>query len=95
MYNIVKKTGKREVSEKDRYFLDFNHAINLKTEIFYNSNLTIFEAVVKFLKEEKNFNFHEISLLLNRNERNIWTVYKNSLKKSSKNSGVNSGSYEK
>ncbi|MBI2671300.1 hypothetical protein HYX16_00010 [Candidatus Woesearchaeota archaeon] len=93
----MKKTGKKEVSEKDKYFLDFNQEFNLKTSIFHDFNLTIFEALVKYLKEEKNFNFHEISLILNRDERNIWTVYKNSLKKSNKNTGndKNLGSYEK
>ena len=77
----MRKTGRREVNGKDKYFLDFNGEIILKTSIFHNSNLTIFEALVKFLKEEKSFNFHEISVILNRDERNIWTVYNNSLKK--------------
>lgn len=83
----MKKAGKKEVNEKDKYLLDFNQEFTIKTSIFHNLNLTIFEALVKYLKEEKNFNFHEISILLNRDERNIWTVYSNSLKKINKKNG--------
>jgi len=97
MYYNVKRNKKKEISEKDKYLLDFNNEIKIKTSIFHNSNLTIFEAFVKHLKEEKNFSFHEISILLNRDERNIWTVYNNSLKKYNKNSGNDKklGSYKK
>ena len=53
----------------------------LDTKIFRNTKLTIFEAFVKYLKEEKGFNYHQIGLLLGRNERNIWTVYNRGKKK--------------
>ena len=43
--------------------------------IFRNTKLTVFEALVKFLKDEKGLSFKEISLLLGKDERNIWTVY--------------------
>ena len=76
----MKKTVKK-LKDKDKWFIELHHSLNLKTFIFHNNELTIFEALVKYLKEEKSFNFHEISLLLNRDERNIWTVYKNTLKK--------------
>ena len=76
----MKKTVKK-LKDKDKWFIELHHSLNLKTSIFHNNELTIFEALVKYLKEEKSFNFHEISLLLNRDERNIWTVYKNTLKK--------------
>ncbi|MEK6936837.1 MAG: hypothetical protein AABW58_02080 [Nanoarchaeota archaeon] len=71
----------RKLKEKDKWFIDLHHNLSLKTSIFHNNSLTIFESLVKYLKEEKSFNFHEISLLLDRDERNIWTVYKNALKK--------------
>jgi hypothetical protein len=53
----------------------------LDTKIFRNTKLTIFEAFVKYLKEEKGLNYHQIGLLLGRNERNIWTVYNRGKKK--------------
>lgn len=39
------------------------------------SNFTILESVVKFLKEELMLNFHEIGVVLKRDDRTIWTVY--------------------
>ena len=53
----------------------------LDTKIFRNTKLTIFEAFVKYLKEEKGLTYHQIGLLLGRNERNIWTVYNRGKKK--------------
>ena len=79
---MKKKNNKeKKLSEKDHWFLKLNHELNIKTRIFHNRSLTIFESLVKYLKEEKSLNFHEISILLNRDERNIWTIYKNSSKK--------------
>ncbi len=79
----MKKT--KNIRDKDKWFIDLHHNLNVKTSVFHNNDLTIFESLVKYLKEEKSFNFHEISLLLNRDERNIWTVYKNAVKKGAKN----------
>ena len=47
----------------------------------FNEKLSILESVVKFLKEEQDFNYHKIGLMLERDERNIWTTYANSQKK--------------
>lgn len=51
------------------------------TKIFRNTKLTIFEALVKHLKDDLEMNFHEIGELLDRDERNIWTVYNRGKKK--------------
>jgi len=53
----------------------------ISSEIFRGNNLSILEAVVRYLKDIKRFSFHEIGLLLNRDERNIWTVYHRAKKK--------------
>ena len=42
---------------------------------FKDRRLSPFEALVKYLKENERLSFKEISLLLNRDTRNIWTVY--------------------
>ena len=63
---------------------DLEETHKIKTTVFQNPTFTIFESLVKFLKEEKSFSFHEISLILNRDERNIWTIYKNTIKKVNK-----------
>ena len=43
--------------------------------------LTAFEAIVKFLKEQKFLSYHDIAVLLTRDERNIWHTYNNAIKK--------------
>jgi hypothetical protein len=53
----------------------------IPVSIFKKEKLTPFEAMVKYLKEEKNLNYRQIGKLLNRDERNIWTVYNRSKKK--------------
>jgi hypothetical protein len=47
--------------------------------IFKNQNLSVLENIAFHLK--KKMTFHEIALLLNRDDRTIWTVCKRALKK--------------
>lgn len=49
--------------------------------IFSDSKYTIFESLVKFLKEEEDLPNNEIAKLLNRNNKTIWTIYNNTKKK--------------
>ncbi len=44
-------------------------------------DVSILERVVEFLKEEQKLSFHEIAVLLNRNDRTIWTAYNRARKK--------------
>ena len=53
----------------------------LPISIFDNNELSCLETIVKYLKEEFNLRFHEIALLLNRNDRTIWTTYNIACKK--------------
>ncbi|RME16944.1 MAG: hypothetical protein D6797_03520 [Bdellovibrio sp.] len=52
--------------------------------ILEDRTLSVLEALVEFLKEKKGLNYHEIGVLLNRDERNIWTVYHRARKKRGK-----------
>jgi len=56
----------------------------ISTEIFRANNLSILEAIVRYLKDIKKYNFHEIGQLLQRDERNIWTIYHRAKKKQEK-----------
>ncbi|MBS3072264.1 hypothetical protein J4477_00315 [Candidatus Pacearchaeota archaeon] len=47
----------------------------------FSHKLTPLESIVKYLKEEQNLTFHEISKLLKRNEKNLWHTYYNAKKK--------------
>ena len=49
-------------------------------EIF-SSGLAPAEALAKFLKENYDKNFHEISLLISRNEKSVWQNYHRAVKK--------------
>ena len=49
--------------------------------IFRDSILTTFEAVVYFLKTNEKLSYHQIALLLARDDRNIWTVCNRAKKK--------------
>ena len=57
------------------------HYVQLPSSIFRKFPLSILEAAAKYLKDEKNFSFHEIGEILYRDERNIWTVYSRAKKK--------------
>ena len=52
-------------------------------EILRDRTVSVLESIVEYLKN-KGLSFHEIGLLLNRDERNIWTVYNRAKKKRSK-----------
>ncbi len=59
-----------------------NHkALLLPNTVFFDTKLAILEAVVEYLKEKKGLNYHQIGSLLNRDERNIWTIYSRVRKK--------------
>ena len=49
--------------------------------VFSNSKLSALEIIVKYIKENLGKSYHEIAVLLNRNDRTIWSTYNNSLKK--------------
>ena len=52
--------------------LDLSH---LPISIFKDRSIAVLEAIVEYLHEVKGLNFKQIGLLLNRNERTMWTVY--------------------
>ena len=54
---------------------------SIPNSIFKNKKLTILEAIVKYLKEEKKLKFTEIGKLLYRDYRVIWKIYSNASKK--------------
>ncbi len=53
----------------------------IPSAILRDGELGIMESVVKYLKEEFNLTYHQIAVLLKRDDRVIWATYNNSLKK--------------
>ena len=49
--------------------------------IFTNRKFSVLESIVSYLKDNFNLRYSQIAVLLNRDERNIWTVYNNYRKK--------------
>jgi hypothetical protein len=47
---------------------------NVPLSIF-SKDLGILEATVKYLKENTSLSYHEIAVLLNRDDRTIWATY--------------------
>jgi len=47
----------------------------------FNKNLSSFESIVKYLKENSNYNFTEIAKFLKRSYRTVWGTYYSSINK--------------
>ncbi len=58
--------------------------INIPSNIFQDRSLSVLEIMVEYLKEQKSLSYHEIAVLLNRDDRTIWTVYSRVKKKRAK-----------
>ena len=54
--------------------------INIPLEVFENERLTVLEAIIIYLKE-KGKKYSEIGKLLNRDQRNVWTIYSKAIDK--------------
>jgi hypothetical protein len=48
---------------------------------FFNEKLSSLEIIVKYIKENLGKTYHETAVLLNRDDRTIWSTYNNSTKK--------------
>ena len=53
---------------------------SIPINIFENKKLTILESIITYLKEQ-GLKYSEIARLLNRDQRNIWTIYSRAIKK--------------
>jgi len=70
--NSVQKL-KNKLDTKSDFFIPIS--------LFSNLKLSILESIVKYLKEKLDLNYHNIAVLLKRDDRTIWTVYNRCLKK--------------
>ncbi len=66
---------------------------SLPISIFDNNELSCLETIVKYLREEFKLRFNEIALLLNRDDRTIWTTYNNAIKKRKEKLPVNESKF--
>ena len=52
-----------------------DNVILIPLSVFLDRSVSVLEAVSEYLKDNKKLSYHEIALLLNRNDRTIWTCY--------------------
>ncbi|MDO8740267.1 MAG: hypothetical protein Q7J54_01690 [Candidatus Woesearchaeota archaeon] len=55
--------------------------VGIPVSILKDRKLSALEAISEYLKESLNMNYHEIAVLMNRDDRTIWTVYNRAKKK--------------
>ena len=48
---------------------------SIPVKILQDRNLSVLENIVSYLKDNFGLAYHKIALLLNRNDRTVWTVY--------------------
>jgi len=58
-----------------------NKLVLLPIDIFNNDALSSLETVTKYMKENLNYRFRDIALLLNRSKKTVWDAYDGSRKK--------------
>jgi hypothetical protein len=74
-------TAYKKACEKQKEHVRIKETeINLPISIFENKKLTILEAIIIYLKE-KGKKYSEIAKLLDRDPRNIWTIYSKAINK--------------
>ena len=71
--NATKKRKERLPVKESRFFIPVS--------IFVDRKFSVLESIVSYLKDNFNLRYSQIAILLNRDERNIWTVYNRAIKK--------------
>jgi len=76
-YNRAQK--KRQANPKPALYS--KNFVSLPVTIFEDRTLAPLESISLFLKEQEGLSYHEIALLVGRNDRTIWTCYNRAQKK--------------
>ena len=81
LFSRLKSLSKPEKIEVISFLTKQLKENSLPIFIFKNNSLSALEAIVKYLKEEYNLNYAEISRRLNRSSKTIWVTYQRAKKK--------------
>ena len=76
VFDRVKKKRKK-IPKAPLVISDYTLPLN----ILLDRRMAVLEVIVAYLKEHRSLSYHDIGIMLNRDERTIWTVYNRSLKK--------------
>ena len=75
---LEKESGEKEVDSNREKEVD---SFFIPSEILRDRTLSILESIIEYLKEVRKLSFVEISRVINRDERNVWTIYNRAKKK--------------
>ncbi len=76
---VTYRNAKRKLAEK--FVITEISPYSIPPTILQDRNLSVLENVVAYLKDTFGLNYHSIAVLLNRDDRTIWTVYQRAKKK--------------
>ena len=54
---------------------------SIPVSILQDRNLSVLENIASYLKDTFGLTYHKVAVLLNRDDRTIWTVYQRAKKK--------------
>ena len=79
IWTCYSRAKKKRATQKPA--VQYLRSIDIPISVFRNRLFSSLEVLVVYLKEKRGMNYREIGLLLNRNERTIWTCYSRAKKK--------------
>lgn len=74
-------TTYQHARKKKQIPLQIKKSLSIPLHLFAERTLSVLETIVSYLKEQHDLSYKEISVLMHRNERTIWTVYQRARKK--------------
>ena len=75
---VTYRNAKKKLETK---FVEEVSTYSIPVSILKDRKLSVLENVVSYLRDTFSLNYHKIAVLLNRNDRTIWTVYQRAKKK--------------
>jgi len=55
--------------------IDNTPTMQIPSLVLRDRKISVLESIVEYLKDEKKLTYHEIAVMLNRDDRTIWTCY--------------------
>lgn len=81
--NVALAVSYRNARKKleDKFVVEEISPYSIPVKILQDRKLSVLENIVSYLKDTFGLAYHKIAVLLNRNDRTIWTVYQRAKKK--------------
>ena len=76
---VTYRNAKKKMAEK--FVVTEISPYSIPVSILQDRNISVLENIAVYLKDTFGLNYHSIAVLLNRDDRTIWTVYQRAKKK--------------